>query len=214
MARHHLLNLTSSDQRLAMLWSSLSRTFSDSRVPRTLQSPTLTRSIWSGAKVSGAAMTSASSGKGGSEADFIRALDKYSNYQPTPVSIQHFIDFAENANAVSSFLFLKRELPVRLANIMKELQLLPAELHETKACKVRFLWIMLDIVIVLTMSFQTVVDEYAQSFKDVLSFESQDHNDHKVLNDFTDMLHKVKLWKPEVSDIDIDENILTILGPG
>ena len=63
--------------------------------------------------------------------------EKYSAYQPTPVSIQHFIKFANNACPQSSFLFLKRELPVRLANIMKELQLLPHQLHDTHACKVR-----------------------------------------------------------------------------
>ena len=63
--------------------------------------------------------------------------EKYSAYQPTPVSIQHFIKFANNACPQSSFLFLKRELPVRLANIMKELQLLPHQFHDTHACKVR-----------------------------------------------------------------------------
>ena len=39
--------------------------------------------------------------------------------------------------------------------------------------------------------FQVVVDEYAESFKDVLSFENLDHKDHAVLNAFTDTLHKV-----------------------
>ena len=67
---------------------------------------------------------------------FLAALEKYSIYQPTPVSIQHFIKFAQNSCAESSFAFLKHELPVRLANIMKELQLLPKQLHETHACKV------------------------------------------------------------------------------
>ena len=67
---------------------------------------------------------------------FLKALEKYSIYQPTPVSIQHFIKFAQNSNGESSFAFLKHELPVRLANIMKELQLLPKQLHETHACKV------------------------------------------------------------------------------
>ena len=72
---------------------------------------------------------------------FLKALEKYSIYQPTPVSIQHFIKFAKNACPESSFLFLKRELPVRLANIMKELQLLPHQLHDTHACKVSTLWL-------------------------------------------------------------------------
>lgn len=71
------------------------------------------------------------------QARFQAALEKYSAYQPTPVSIQHFINFAQNATHETSFAFLKKELPVRLANIMKELQLLPHQLHETHACKVK-----------------------------------------------------------------------------
>lgn len=104
---------------------------------------------------------------------FLAALEKYSTYQPTPVSIQHFIEFGFNATAESSFLFLKRELPVRLANIMKELQLLPQQLHQTHACRV-------------------VVDEYAQSFRDVLSFETADSTDSKVLDDFSSVLYKIR----------------------
>ena len=45
-----------------------------------------------------------------------------------------------------SFVFLKREVPVRLANIMKELMLMPVELRRTRACS-------------------TVVGQYAQSFQ-------------------------------------------------
>ena len=90
---------------------------------------------------------------------FMRKLEKYSAYQPTPLSIQHFINFAKNARPQTSFIFLKHELPgkiyvklnvifqiiyffifflfsVRLANIMKELQLLPYQIHETEACSV------------------------------------------------------------------------------
>jgi len=104
---------------------------------------------------------------------FLKALEKYSIYQPTPVSIQHFIKFAQNSNGESSFAFLKHELPVRLANIMKELQLLPKQLHETHACKI-------------------VVDDYAQSFRDVLAFEKSNPNDPKVLRDFAEALIRVR----------------------
>lgn len=75
-------------------------------------------------------------GSGSSDLAYLASLEKYSIYQPTPVSIQHFIDFGKSANAESSFRFLRHELPVRLANIMKELQLLPHQLHETNACRV------------------------------------------------------------------------------
>jgi len=107
------------------------------------------------------------------QSKFLASLEKYSTYQPTPVSIQHFIKFAKNACPQSSFLFLKRELPVRLANIMKELQLLPHQLHDTHACKI-------------------VVDDYAQSFRDVLAFEKSNPKDPEVLKGFAEALHKVR----------------------
>jgi len=107
------------------------------------------------------------------QARFRAALEKYSTYQPTPVSIQHFINFAKNACPESSFSFLKHELPVRLANIMKELQLLPHQLHETQACKI-------------------VVEDYAQSFRDVIAFERSNPKDPKVLKEFAEALYRVR----------------------
>ena len=92
----------------------------------------------------GAAQAAGSSGE--EQARFRASLEKYSTYQPTPVSIQHFINFAKSACPESSFSFLKHELPVRLANIMKELQLLPHQLHETHACKVSCLLTYLSAV--------------------------------------------------------------------
>ena len=44
-----------------------------------------------------------------------------SRYQPCPISIAHFLEFGRNASLESSFLFLRREVPVRIANIMKVL---------------------------------------------------------------------------------------------
>ena len=104
---------------------------------------------------------------------FMRKLEKYSAYQPTPLSIEHFINFAKNARPQTSFIFLKHELPVRLANIMKELQLLPYQIHETEACRI-------------------VVKDYAQSFKDVLVYEKSNPKDLKVLKDFTKTIDKIR----------------------
>ena len=50
-------------------------------------------------------------------------LDFYSKFTPTSVSLSHFLEHNADANAVEkSFLFLRREIPVRLSNIMKELE--------------------------------------------------------------------------------------------
>ena len=82
------------------------------------------------------AAQAAGSGSDDESIEFLKKLEKYSIFQPTPVTLHHFVDFAKNATPQTSFIFLKHELPVRLANIMKELQLLPKELHDTQACRV------------------------------------------------------------------------------
>uniref|UniRef100_T1JG39 Protein-serine/threonine kinase n=1 Tax=Strigamia maritima TaxID=126957 RepID=T1JG39_STRMM len=55
--------------------------------------------------------------------DVGKLLDHYSNYNPSPLSIKQFIDFGQAACERQSFLFLRKEIPVRLANIMKEINL-------------------------------------------------------------------------------------------
>lgn len=55
-------------------------------------------------------------------------LDFYSQFNPSPLSIKQFIDFGLNACEKKSYTFLRKELPVRLANIMKEIALLPQQL--------------------------------------------------------------------------------------
>jgi hypothetical protein len=40
-------------------------------------------------------------------------VEKYSVFQPTPISIAHFIEFGRTASPESSYVFLKREVPVR-----------------------------------------------------------------------------------------------------
>lgn len=56
-----------------------------------------------------------------------------------------------------SFLFLRQELPVRLANIMKEIHLLPVNLLRMP-------------------SVELVNDWYAQSFTEILQFEKLDYS--------------------------------------
>ena len=55
-------------------------------------------------------------------------LDKYSEYNPSPLTIQQFIEFGRNETEQKSFNFLRQEIPVRLSNIMKEINLLPGNL--------------------------------------------------------------------------------------
>jgi len=95
-------------------------------------------------------------------------LDFYSKFTPTSVSLSHFLEHNADANAVEkSFLFLRREVPVRLSNIMKELELLPQDLLSQPAC-------------------EEILNQYSQSFREVLVFENMENNaeSHGLLNKF------------------------------
>jgi hypothetical protein len=58
----------------------------------------------------------------------LKLLDHYSQFNPSPLSIKQFIDFGQTASEAESFQFLRKEIPVRLSNIMKEINLLPGNL--------------------------------------------------------------------------------------
>uniref|UniRef100_A0A3P9L851 Protein-serine/threonine kinase n=1 Tax=Oryzias latipes TaxID=8090 RepID=A0A3P9L851_ORYLA len=56
-------------------------------------------------------------------------IEYYSRYSPSPLSIKQFLDFGrDNACEKTSYVFLRKELPVRLANTMREVNLLPDKL--------------------------------------------------------------------------------------
>ena len=78
-----------------------------------------------------------------------KKLEQYSKFNPSPVSISHFLEFGRSASTDQSYLFMRKEIPVRLANIMKELELLPEELQQQPNCCL-------------------IQDFYVQSFQDIL----------------------------------------------
>ena len=57
-----------------------------------------------------------------------------SRYSPAPISIQHLLDHGKPSDACGSFLFLRKEIPTRLANMIMELKLLPADLMQQREC--------------------------------------------------------------------------------
>jgi len=59
------------------------------------------------------------------DANTVFHLDKYSRYIPAAISIKHLLDHGKSANQLGSYMFLKKEIPTRLANMIMELQLLP-----------------------------------------------------------------------------------------
>ncbi|GAA6108118.1 pyruvate dehydrogenase (acetyl-transferring) kinase isozyme 1, mitochondrial [Tachysurus ichikawai] len=108
-----------------------------------------------------------------SNASIGKLVDHYSRFSPSPLSMKQFIDFgSENACEKTSFMFLREELPVRLANIMKEINLLPDNLLRTPSVRLVQSW-------------------YIQSLLDILEFKEQNANNGKVISDFTDAVIKI-----------------------
>uniref|UniRef100_A0A8D0NV71 Protein-serine/threonine kinase n=2 Tax=Sus scrofa TaxID=9823 RepID=A0A8D0NV71_PIG len=103
-----------------------------------------------------------------------REVEHFSRYSPSPLSIKQLLDFgSENACERTSFAFLRQELPVRLANILKEIYILPDRL-------------------VNTSSVQLVKSWYIQSLMELVEFHEKSPEDQKVLADFVDTLIKVR----------------------
>jgi len=93
------------------------------------------------------------------------ALARYSAFQPTPLTLEKLLQFGRGATEARSYDFLRKELPVRFANILSEIQHLPDPIFSVP-------------------SIQTVHGWYSQTFKDVLDFESKKGHDERNLEDF------------------------------
>ncbi|KAI5638111.1 mitochondrial branched-chain alpha-ketoacid dehydrogenase kinase domain-containing protein [Phthorimaea operculella] len=99
-------------------------------------------------------------------------LDFYSQFNPSPLSIKQFIDFGLNACERKSFLFLRKELPVRLANIMKEIALLPENLLRMPSVGMVNQW-------------------YERSFEEIIQFEKMEP-EPPVLSQFCSRLVHIR----------------------
>nr|XP_003817511.1 pyruvate dehydrogenase kinase, isozyme 2 isoform X1 [Pan paniscus] len=101
-------------------------------------------------------------------------IEHFSKFSPSPLSMKQFLDFgSSNACEKTSFTFLRQELPVRLANIMKEINLLPDR-------------------VLSTPSVQLVQSWYVQSLLDIMEFLDKDPEDHRTLSQFTDALVTIR----------------------
>ncbi|XP_077392833.1 pyruvate dehydrogenase (acetyl-transferring) kinase isozyme 1, mitochondrial isoform X1 [Festucalex cinctus] len=93
-------------------------------------------------------------------------IDYYSKFSPSPLSMKQFLDFgSENACEKTSFTFLRQELPVRLANIMKEINLLPDNLLRTPSVRLVQSW-------------------YVQSLQEILEFKDKNADNEKVTYEY------------------------------
>ncbi|XP_061110582.1 pyruvate dehydrogenase kinase, isozyme 4 isoform X1 [Conger conger] len=103
-----------------------------------------------------------------------KEVDRFSKFSPSPLSMKQFLDFGSaNACEKTSFVFLRQELPVRLANIMKEIDFLPDKLLGTPSLQLLQSW-------------------YAQSLMELVDFLEKDPEDKKILTKFTETLINVR----------------------
>ncbi|XP_072304573.1 pyruvate dehydrogenase (acetyl-transferring) kinase isozyme 2, mitochondrial [Eucyclogobius newberryi] len=103
-----------------------------------------------------------------------KQIDHFSKFSPSPLSMKQFLDFGSiNACEKTSFAFLRQELPVRLSNIMKEINLLPNKLATTPSVKMVQGW-------------------YVQSLLEILEFLDKNPDEHKVLGEFVDTLVTIR----------------------
>uniref|UniRef100_A0A2K5C2G0 Protein-serine/threonine kinase n=1 Tax=Aotus nancymaae TaxID=37293 RepID=A0A2K5C2G0_AOTNA len=103
-----------------------------------------------------------------------KQIERYSRFSPSPLSIKQFLDFGrDNACEKTSYMFLRKELPVRLANTMREVNLLPDDLLNRPSVGLVQSW-------------------YMQSFLELLEYENKSPEDPKVLNNFLQVLIKVR----------------------
>jgi len=103
----------------------------------------------------------------------LKQLDNYSSFNPSPLTIQNFIDFGRNETEQRSFTFLRQEIPVRLSNIMKEINLLPGNLLHMPS------------VVILQ-------DWYSQSFRDLMEFDELNQLDDQTLSKFCQTLKTIQ----------------------
>ena len=93
-------------------------------------------------------------------------------YNPASISIKHLLDHGQGSNTHKSFLFLKKELPTRLANMIMELQLLPEPLRKQKECA-------------------QLLNDYITSFRDLTQFDIKSGSSED-LESFTESLNLIR----------------------
>jgi len=103
----------------------------------------------------------------------VEMLNFYSKFNPSPVSLSKFLDHGKGSGKLEdSFLFLRREIPVRLANCLSELLLLPKDLKDNANCR-------------------TIQSQFATSFKEIIQFENLP-NESDTIDNFNKTLSQIR----------------------
>jgi len=104
--------------------------------------------------------------------DLEKLVSRYCRFNQTPLTIEQYTRFGEAATPKTSYQFLRSEVPVRLAHIIQEVNLLPKRL--TSTCSIR-----------------EVYEMYLESFTDLVKYRDRDTST-ATLDSFTKTLHEIK----------------------
>ena len=140
----------------------------------------------------------------------MKILDNYAQYNPSPLTMQQMLEFGQTATEVESYQFLKREVPVRLSNIMKEVNLLPSSLLQMPSI------LLLQVSFAYNLSKNTLLMSFQKSFLNIINtFTILNHfarnGTHKALKICVNLkssleikkhwLHSVKHYKTSQQDM-------------
>ncbi|XP_792733.3 pyruvate dehydrogenase (acetyl-transferring) kinase isozyme 2, mitochondrial [Strongylocentrotus purpuratus] len=102
-------------------------------------------------------------------------MEYYSKFSPSPLSIKQFMDFGQSkdVDSAKSFVFLRQELPVRIANIMKEINLLPEKLLQMPSVRMVQGW-------------------YQQTFEELLEYVEKTEEEDPVLLRYINQLTTIR----------------------
>ena len=92
------------------------------------------------------------------EPDLVDKLMEYSLMSPQPMSIEEIIEFGDRSlyTEEASFTFLKKEMAIRIAHMIMELQRLPKDLHEEEVC-------------------MKTMEKYSTTFKEVIGLQDMEY---------------------------------------
>ena len=95
-------------------------------------------------------------------------VDKLMEYSLMSPQLEEMIKCGHRSLEEASFTFLKKEMAIRIAHMIMELQRLPKDLHEEEVC-------------------MKTMDKYCTTFKEVIEFQDMEPSD-VVLKNFKEKL--------------------------
>uniref|UniRef100_H2Z5R0 Protein-serine/threonine kinase n=1 Tax=Ciona savignyi TaxID=51511 RepID=H2Z5R0_CIOSA len=125
-------------------------------------------------------------------------IEHYSRFSPSPLSLRQFLDFAQKTgDEKRSFVWLRQELPTRLANMVKEMNKLPDELLAMPSTRLVTSWYNTSFGEVIDFDKNKTDRPDIERFNRVLQGIVQRHR-----NVVETMAHGIMEWKESCGDID------------